>query len=145
MDPLSVTASVVGLLGAAAKVTSCLHSCWSSIGSAPKLVQSLATEVTTFSGCLAQMQAFLLQPSDNQSLRPRTDLIMVKQVRVSLSDCVCVFSDLERVVDSLRLDGQMRFLDRVRWMSKEKVISTILARLQRAKLTLNLIITTLTW
>ena len=114
MDPLSVAASVVGLLGAAAKVTTFLYSCWSSIDNAPKLARSLAYEVSTTSGCLAQVQAFLLQPTDSQSLKSRTDLIMVEQVLVSLTDCVCVFSDLEKVIDSLRLDGSMRFLDRAR-------------------------------
>ena len=59
MDPLSVLASVLGLLAAAHKVTSVLVTAIKGIEDASKQVQAVLTEVNEITLILSQMQSFL--------------------------------------------------------------------------------------
>lgn len=144
MDPLSVAASVVGLLSVAAKIFHQLRTLWTGASGAPKSAQEVLLEVSTISVCLSQMQSFLLGTAEIS--RSRTSILMVEQVLVCLTDCVSTFSELEKILDNLGATQQpMRKVDQFRWALKESVISKILGRLQAAKLSLNLMLTTLTW
>ena len=143
MDPLSVSASVVGILGAAANVTKILTKLILSAKAAPKSAQNVLMEVTDITACLTQLQSFLL--GTTPANRSRTTLIMVEQLVVTLTSCVLVFSELEEMLDSLKTDLPLRSIDRLRWARKENAIARIFVRLQGSKGTLNLLITTLTW
>ena len=55
MEPLSVSASIVGLLTAAGAVTALVR----NIQEAPRIAQDVALEVTDISACLSQLQSFL--------------------------------------------------------------------------------------
>lgn len=144
MDPLSVAASVVGLLSAAAKISQQLRIFWTGFSGAPKSAQNVLLEVSTISACLSQMQSFLLGTAE--MTRSRTSLLMVEQVLVCLTNCVSVFSELEEILDNLGTTQQpMRRVDQLRWALKEGTISKILIRLQATKVSLNLMLTTLTW
>jgi hypothetical protein len=58
MDPLSVIASVVGLLAAGAKIASLLSKT-ASLANAPGSVQAVLTEMREISGALQYLQQFL--------------------------------------------------------------------------------------
>lgn len=144
MDPLSVAASVVGLLSVATKISQQLRTFWTGVSGAPKSAQNVLLEVSTISACLNKMQSFLLGTAEIS--RSRTSPLMVEQVLVCLADCVSTFSELEEILDNLGATQRpMRKVDQFRWALKEGAISKNLLRLQAAKLSLNLMLTTLTW
>lgn len=70
---------------------------------------------------------------------------MLEQVIIIFTDCVSIFSELEQILDSIKTDGPMRMLDRVKWAMKEKTILKLVNRLQTSKASLGLILTILTW
>ena len=143
MDPISVAASIVGLLAAATKVSSILSSVITSARTPPKLALSASVEVTDISACLNQLQSYLLR-AQNRS-HSQESLILVNQVLVVLSDCVLVFSELERTLDPLKLEEPWQVHRAVKWMRREKDVAAILTRLQSSKTSLSLIMTTLNW
>ena len=143
MDPLSVSASIIGVLGAAAKVASVLIAFVQSTKSAPKLAQTVLSEVNGLSAILTHLQTYLLgvvSPSES-----RTSLILVEQVIVTLAECVTTFSELEDALGTSKNDGEMGMLDRVRWAMKESKISSIQGRLQSNKSSLTLMLTIYQW
>ena len=143
MDPISASASVIGLLGAAAKVSEVLFKFIRSVKEAPKLAQYVLIEISDVSACLNQLQRYLqgtLSTSTSQE-----QLLMVEQLVVTLSNCVLVFSELEETVDSLKPVEPMQPWRLAQWLLKEQAISALMARMQQSKLSLSLMLTTLTW
>lgn len=143
MDPISVAASFVGLLSAAAKISSILNSVVRSARTAPKLAQNTLIEVNDITVCLNQLQAFLL--STQATHRSQESLVLVDQVLVILSDCVLIFSELEQTLEPLRIEEPWQAHHAVKWMLREKDVAAILTRLQSSKASLSLIMTTLNW
>ena len=143
MDPLSISASIVGLLTASAQVSALLTSLVASAKDAPSSAQAVLMEVNDIGLCLKQLQGFLL--GTQEASRSRRSLIMIEQVIIVLTDCVSAFSKLEQILEMLKTDPPVRVLDKVKWALKERVIGTLLLRLQASKMSLGLMLTTLTW
>lgn len=145
MDGISVAASILGLVGAAAKVTTYLNALVTSVITAPKVAQSVLLEVSDVSICLSQLQRLLLGMERGSKSRER--LIMVEQLVVVLSNCVSIFAELEEILGSLDLMGSITIpkIKIARWLHRQQAISTLLIRLQASKQSLTLIVTTLTW
>ena len=143
MDPMSAAASIIGLLGAAAKVSEVLLKFIGNVKGAPKLAQNVLMEVSDVSACLNQLQRYLqgaLTTSASQE-----QLLMVEQLVVTLSNCVLIFSELEETVDSLKPSEPMQPWRLAQWLFKEQAISALMVRIQQSKLSLSLMLTTLTW
>lgn len=143
MDPLSVSASIIGILGASAKVSSVLVAFVQSTKAAPKLAQTVLSEVNGLSAILTQLQTYLLGTASLS--KSRASLILVEQVIVTLTECVTTFSELENALGTSRNDVDMGTLDRIRWAMKESKISDIQGRLQSNKASLTLMLTILQW
>ena len=144
MEPLSISASIVGLLSVAAKVTMVLVTLAKDAKEAPQLAQSVLTEVSAISACLSQVQIFLT--GSTSTSRSRMSLIMVEQVVVILAGCVSTFADLEHVAEKLKTGQPIRAaLERLKWARYQGDISKILGRLQVSKSSLNLVLAVLTW
>ena len=145
MDGISVAASILGLVGAAANVTLSLNALVTSVKKAPQLAQSVLLEVSDVSICLSQLQRLLLGMERGSESRER--LIMVEQLVVVLSNCVSIFSELEEILESLDLiSGTPLSKTKIaRWLRRQHSISTLLIRLQASKQSLTLIVTTLNW
>ena len=143
MDPLSVSASIFGLVAAAAQISGLLKTFVNSTNEASNSAKGILVEITDIRVCLNQLGGFLLGTQD--APRSRTSLIMIEQVIIVLTDCVTIFSELEQTLDMLKTDQPMRVIDKVKWVMKESKISKILLRLQASKASLNLMLTTLTW
>src|SRR4051812_25195760 len=116
MDPLSVTASVLGLLAAAGQVTSLLVAFTKSANGAPDLAQAVLTDLQQFSSTLGHLQGILLDGAT--SADPGASLVLVEHVVVILTSCVLTLSELEETVNSIGTD-QWGVLNRVRWTLKE--------------------------
>lgn len=143
MDPVSVSASILGLLGAATKVSEVLTKFIRSVRDAPKSAQRLVTEVDDLKLCFHQLQDYIVV--ENSSARSRKTMIMLDQLCIILTHCVMLFSELEHALDGLVPRNRISIGSRFKWVSKESTMSNLLQRLQSSKLSLNLVLTTLTW
>ena len=143
MEPLSIAASVAGLLGATAKVSTTLTTFIRGTVDAPKLANGVLQEVSDISACLGQLQAFLV--GTRVGSRSRTALIMVEQVVAILTACVMTFSELEEILESLKDRMPTGVGSRIAWMKKEPALAKLCLRLNSSKQSLNLMLTTLTW
>ncbi|KAI4236444.1 MAG: hypothetical protein L6R40_006154 [Gallowayella cf. fulva] len=142
MDPISVTASILGLLGAAAKISQVLTSFITGVKDAPRLAQRTLTEVEDLRVCFGQLQDFIA--SEGVKDRSRTAMIMVDQLVIILTHSVMTFSELETAVEGLKPRSSFIINSRFKWFAKEHTITLLLQRLQASKTSLNLLLTTLT-
>ncbi|KAI3325590.1 Rho GTPase activation protein [Xylariaceae sp. AK1471] len=141
-DPLSVAASIVGLIATGAKISQVLASIVSRARHASRDCQNLQFEVESIQAILSQLQLFLL--GTRRAPRSRTSLILVNQVITTLATCVTTFSELDTFTEALKSESDLNILDRLRWVAKESEIKGILARLESHKSSLNLMLTILT-
>lgn len=142
-DPLSVAASVVGLLTMAAQISKTISDVAKRARDAPRECESIRLEVEDIRNVLSQLRLFVLGTS--RPSRSRTSLIMVDQVVAILSASVATFTELDEFVNRLVTDQKMDLLDRLRWVSKEKQLAELLNKLQAHKSSLTLMLTILTW
>ena len=143
MDPLSVTASVVGLLSVAIKVSIVLSDVIKKSRHAPEECRKVRDEVDSIHRVLGQLQLFIA--GSTRASPQRTSLIMVDQVVATLGACVTTFSELEVFAEGLASDQGLGLLDRLRWISKEKDAKTILGELEARKSSMTLMLSILTW
>ena len=143
MDPLSVVASIAGILGAATQVSTSISTLIEKSRKAPKDIRKVKDEVDTIRSVLHQLQALLLGSAKTN--RARTSLILVDQVVVTLSACVSTFSELDVTVGTLVSDERLGLMDRLRWSMRASAIDDCLKNLQTQKSSLTLILTILTW
>lgn len=143
MDPLSVAASVAGLLMAGAQISSTLQNFISAPSSAPSFAQNIRDELHDFGVVLSHLQLFLLgsvSPSHSGA-----SVIDVDQLKITLTGCVFTFSELEKEVYNLgaRDNARMGVRDRFRWAWSEPTIVQLIQRIQNHKLSLTLMLTIL--
>jgi len=113
MDPLSVAASVVGLLVATAKASQVLTAFIHNVKNAPTLAEHVLLEVSSISASLAQVQGYLTGTKSGSQARTR--LLMVDQIVVTLTTCVMTFSELESILMSLNVNQPQQKRARVAW------------------------------
>lgn len=147
MDPLSIAASIAGLSIATAQIVSTVRLIWTSISDTPKCVQELSTEVTGIRACLGQLRSFL-RNMETINLSGAA-LLMVDQVVVSLTECVLVVSEIQKIMDQVRVenkvDTSMRVVGRMMIAWREQEIKDVLVRLRASRSTLHLMLVILTW
>lgn len=143
MDPLSVSASIIGILGAAATVSSVLTTFVRNTKAAPKLAQTVLADVNGLSTVLGHLQTYLLGSAS--PTKSRASLILVEQVLVTLAECVTTFSELEDVLGTSKHAAEMDTMNRMRWATKESKVADIQRRLQSNKSSLTLMLTILQW
>ena len=143
MDPLSISASIVGITTAAFQVSRLLKPFIDSVTGAPTSARNILMEVTGIHTSLQQLQSFLI--GNEEAANSRRSLIMIEQIIIVFTDCVSLFSELEQTLESLKTGEHMRLIDRVKWTSKESTISKLITRLQASKASLNFMLTILTW
>ncbi|KAL8635350.1 MAG: hypothetical protein Q9228_007149 [Teloschistes exilis] len=140
MDPISVAASLLGLLGAAAKVSEVLTNFIKAVKDAPKLARRVFSEVEDLALCFQRILDFV--SSEANVDRSRAAMITVDQLLIVLTNCVTTFSELENALGGLTSKTFSVNL-RLKWITKEHTIAKILQRLLSSKTSLNLILTTL--
>jgi hypothetical protein len=143
MDPLSVMASVVGLLTAASNVSSILTAIKSGTKEAPQLVNHVLSEVKEVEISLSAIHKFL--QGITSAPRRRIALIQLDQLIATLTDAVLTFSELEALVTPLEMRSKISTIERLKWVSKGDAISNIMQRLQRHKSSLSLMLNIVQW
>lgn len=137
-DPLSVAASVAGLIAVAGKLVSILYQ--KSIAGAPDSAQLVREEIEGMRMVLTQMETFLR--TAGQSPAPNANLIQLHDFLRVVSDCVLTFSSLDKIIDDLSV-GNKAPISRLKWVAREDEILKSLERLGRLKTTLGLMFTVL--
>ncbi|KAI0430749.1 hypothetical protein F5Y09DRAFT_306787 [Xylaria sp. FL1042] len=138
MDPLSVAASVVGLLAAGGKVTSLLFTVITKCKDSPNLARSILFEVADVSAVLGQLQDFLIDRTKAAS--ERGNLILLEQLLITLTGCVTTYSDIQFILTSLNISEDMGTFDRIKWTRQEDKLNTLVQRLQCHKSSLTLML-----
>jgi hypothetical protein len=139
MDPLSVTASIVGVLAAAAQVTSVLG----KIKDAPKSIEDILTEVEHIRLVFRALQTFIDRAYT--VLMDRAVLIQLHDVVAILTRTVIVFSELEPIVTKVSSQKNPSSLRVLAWMRLESNIVRLVNQLQRHKASLTLLLQIIQW
>lgn len=139
-DPLSIAAGVIGVVTAAAQISSILINFTKSTIAAPRQAQVVLTEVSHISAILSQLQSYLFGLDFPD--RSRTSLLKVDKLVTVISGCVLTFSELEKLLDEFKTEG-LDVLDRLKWVRKESAIMSLIQRLQNHKASLSLVLSIL--
>ncbi|KAL9084237.1 MAG: hypothetical protein Q9165_008148 [Trypethelium subeluteriae] len=131
MDPLSISASIVGILAAAGQVSSAITKFLRKTHGAPKTAQRVLEDVNGLSVVLTELQNYLLNLGS--ASKPSASLILVEQMVVTLSDCVAAFSELEEFLGTSESTAEVHLLSKIRWATKEASIMQVLGRLRDDK------------
>jgi hypothetical protein len=139
MDPLSVAASVAGLLTAAAKAQALLEAI-SSVQNAPTTVRDAQRETRHTDIALRSLHRFLgrLDPANE-----RLEMIQVDELRVVLADAMLVFSSFESMLELLACMGRLRMS--ISWTKYTKQLDEHLGKLERYKSSLTFMLSILQW
>jgi len=143
MDPLSVAASVAGLLGAAGKVGSILLAVKQSIIDVPRTMDQMISQVEEFEICLSAAQSFILGVS--AAPRSRISMIRVEQLVATLTEAVRTFAELDTVVASIAKHNGMPLKKRLTYIWQEGTVTSIVHRLERDKSSLALMLNIIQW
>jgi hypothetical protein len=146
MDPLSVAASIVGILAAAGKISELLHCVVSSAKDAPHVVTALAFEVDDVRTAVSALQGLLMHHLISAPSR-RTKLIQLDRLIVTLTEMVLTFSELETAVSPMVVPegGKTPLKTRLRWPRIESDCSKMVEKLQRHKASVSLMLNILQW
>ena len=147
MDPLSVIASVTGLLAVIAKVSTTVNGIAKKMGNAPDSIHSLVNEISDLSVCLVQLQPFVR--GTRSPARSRAAAISVEQVVAIITSCVLNMSKLEEIVDALQSMQPLTVRDKLAvgasWAKRETEINNLMLRIRASGRSLNLILTIFNW
>ena len=154
-DPLSISASVAGLITISAQIVGLARELFDRVKDAPETMVRVREEIESMQPMFCQVQLLL-----NCATRPNygnLTMIPVHNLMTTLTGCVIVYSKLEKKVNEVcgfndpttasavwRKAGVIA--DRVKWglWGHEEVLY-IIEDLQRQKLSLNLILNIITW
>lgn len=145
MDPLSITASIVGILAAAGKIGEILNSTISSAIDAPKVFSALRTENEEVRAALSSLYDLL----QDLTVSPvhRTSMIQLEQLIATLTGTVLTFSELETLITPFMINDASKITVwmRMQWTRAESSCEKIVERLQRHKVYISLMLNILQW
>jgi len=152
-DPLSVVASIAGLVAVSAKIISLLKDLYDSAKGAPESISRVRAEMQDLNVIFCEVQLFIM----GQSRMPegnRLSMISIHHLVATLSGCVLVCSGLDKYVSrvagivdpSVPASKAGLVSERVKWAAwKEAEVIDIIEDLQRHKLSLNLMLSIIQW
>ncbi|KAI5810567.1 hypothetical protein BZA77DRAFT_391412 [Pyronema omphalodes] len=137
-DPISIGASVLGLVGAAQKVGGLLHSFGSRMVNSADSVNKLHREIESITAVFRALGALVFQKQAQDIIRlpPSSFRPVLEALLTSVTGCVLVFSELEKLLDEV--GGVKTLWKRAKWARKEEAVRDLQAHLERHKATLNL-------
>jgi len=142
MDPLSVTASIVGLILAAGQVTSGISTIKSFLSDAPRVDHHLS-QTKEIETCLAAIQNFL--SSIESGPKDRMGFIKIEHLVATLTQAVLTFSELEALVKKIVAGTRSALMVRVHWTRKQNRVADIMLRLESHKSTLSSMLSIVQW
>jgi len=122
MDPLSITAGVVGLVATATKISATLSEVCTSVSDAPESARAVLAAVETTRLSLNSIKHLF----DTISTLPseRKALIRLDHIAVTCSQCVLTLSELESLVcgELVKNGPASSMLTRIKWTWNEKKV-----------------------
>ncbi|KAI9707030.1 MAG: hypothetical protein M1820_004618 [Bogoriella megaspora] len=143
MEPLSVAASIVGLIGIAGKISAILVKFYTVVKNAPSLAGEVSIEITHITASLNQLNDYITDTANANTAGSK--LILLQHLRAVLSGCVTTYSELEATIDSIELGKDMGINSLAKWSVKEPAIAAIMGRLQNHKASLAFMLSILQW
>lgn len=143
MDPLSIFGCVLGILTVTGKLTGSLVDFIRREKDAPASMHGIVAELSALRACLAQLQPFM--QGSRQASTTRTSQISVEQLIIINTSCVLTLSELDKMMDSFKLQRPFSLLDKMRWAKNEPKIRELLSRVRTSQSSLNMILTIFTW
>lgn len=142
MDPLSVAASIIGILAAAVKVAEILGPLVSMLKDTAKSAARIYAEVNSTKIILSALQA--LFDDLNSAPRRRRELIQVSQLIATLTDGALLFGELEPLVLQLGTTTE-KWTTRIQWALKKDPLNSFIARVQLFKSSIGVMLNILQW
>ena len=140
VNPLSLSESVTGLLGAAGQLGSMLHFL-STIQNSPNDIIDCRQEISHVEMALRSLDQYIHRLRD---INPhRTRLIQIDDLIITLSDAMMTFSGFEDILRPLEEMTKAQAL--ISWTRYSKTIKDHLARIQRLKTSLNMMLAIVQW
>ena len=144
-DPLSIAASVAGLLAFSGTVSKSVFQFVTSIKDAPEDARNLLRSLYTLNIALGQIQQNLLDPDFVSETNDKD----VEELQQCLANCTTVFSQLQEKVEECGMGVQGQHLLRktwesVKWSFTDDIMDDLLRRIEAEKATLQLLISAFT-
>ena len=155
-DPLSIGASVAGLITISAQIVRMAKELFDKVKDAPETMMRVREEVESMQPIFCQVQLLLIgtgsRPNHNNLI-----MIPVHNLMATLTGCVIVYSRLEEKMNEVCGFGDLTMAsatwkrvgiiaDRVKWgLWRHEEVLGIIEDLQRQKLSLNLMLNIITW
>lgn len=143
MDPLSVAASVAGLISLAGQLVPALYNLGTSVNEASKDAQAAVTEVSGMSIVLQALEKYVAGRSIIRADRLR--LITVEHISASLTACVLTYDELDLLLKDLHIESGFRTLEKAVWMLKREKVAELVKRIQNHKLTFTCMLNIIQW
>lgn len=141
-DPLSIAASIAGLVAMTAKIYTVLFDATLCAIEAPNSARSIMTTVLDMKVALTSILHLLNTITNLPS--ERKELIRLDHIAVTFTECVLTLSELEFLVSGkLIKEGGLR--SRAKWVWNEKKALRLLPRVEAQKTCLTLMISVLQW
>lgn len=138
-DPLSIAASITGIITAAVKITTVL----SDLHDAPDHIADLSTEVNNIRIVFKAFQNLLNKPDSLPSRRAA--MVQLEDVVVIVTEIVLVFSELQTIVtplSNMRIRSPLRALT---WAWQRSTTTRLVNQLQRHKSSLTVVLQIIAW
>lgn len=134
MDPLSISASVAGLITLSTQILSIIGAIKSKNN---KGLESLSREVVAVRGILCQIQQII----QFQSTKPTKSAEWLASLNDTLDNCGDTYLTLQKELQGLQSNSKLDSLKmKVKWTLKENDIQDMMRRLESYKLSLDLLL-----
>lgn len=141
-DPLSIAASLAGLISVTIELGKILSPYVSATKETPQIALRVCSEIQSTQAILAGLQK--LTGNLAWVKIQHATLISVDQLVAILTDGVLIFSELEDLIQSLiprgSADQRLPLLVRLQWVREEGTLNSLLTRLQAFKSSMNLML-----
>jgi hypothetical protein len=146
-DPLSISASVVGLITVAGKISAVMAGFVFGIADAPESARAALAAVDTMRLTLASVKQLMTELS--QMPRERKEMIHLNHIAIIFREAILSLSELEAIIcpTSARIGENMKTWtwDTVKWLLEEKRITAAVQRLDSHRTSLSTILNILQW
>jgi hypothetical protein len=133
MDPLSVAASVAGLITVSTQILDII----STLSSSNKGLESVSRELSSVRGILCQIQQIV----QFQSAKPKKNTEWLAALDALLNDCGDSCLELQNALQGLSSTSKLGALkNKVKWTMKEKDVLDMLRKIESHKLSLDLLL-----
>jgi len=155
MDPLSIAASVAGLINISAQIIGMAKELFMKVNDAPETLMRVREEVGSMQAIFSQVQ-LLLNGSGKGVNHANLKMISIHSLMSTLTGYVIIYSKLEKMLNEVcgfndpttasamwKREGVIA--DRVKWgLWRHEDVICIIEDLQRQRLSLNLMVTIIT-